>query len=271
MNLPLVSICIPSYNSAEFVKQTIETVLAQTYGNIEVIVVDDVSKDNTAEIVKSFNSSKIKLEVNSKNLGVVENWNKSIDLASGEYIKIMGADDLLAPTCIEEQINAFLDTKENITLVSSYKYVINHKNKQIIYKKGFSQTIVDGREAIMRSALDGSNMIGEPVAGLFRKADFLKVGKYRPCPIYMIDMDLWSRILTLGKLYVIPKPLYSFRISPTSLSSVMRSSQIAEFNMFVDTAVKEGIIKMSGFERFVSRGMVFAKGILRKIIFAFFI
>src|SRR6185503_8209049 len=98
------------------------------------------------------------------------------------------------------QMNAFLNTKEQISLVSSYKYVINHKDKRILYKKGLKETIVDGPEAIKRSAMDGSNMVGEPVAGLFRKADFLKVGKYRPCPIYMIDMDLWLRILTLGKL-----------------------------------------------------------------------
>lgn len=271
MSLPLVSICIPSYNSGEFVKQTLETILAQTYQNIEIIVVDDVSKDNTAEIVRSFNSPKIKFSINEKNLGVVDNWNRSIELASGEYIKIMGADDLLVPTCIEEQLNVFLTNKENIALVSSYKHVINHKNKIIIYKKGLTESIIDGREAIKKSAIDGSNMIGEPVAGLFRKSDFIKAGKYRPCPIYMIDMDLWARILSLGKLYVIPKPLYSFRISPTSLSSVMLSSQMAEFNQYVDTVIREGVIKLSWLEKFVSRSMVFVKGIARKVIFAFYI
>jgi glycosyltransferase involved in cell wall biosynthesis len=271
VNSPLVSICIPSYNSGEFIKQTLDSVLAQTYTNIEVIVTDDVSKDDTVQIARSINDVRLKVFVNEKNLGVVENWNRSIELAKGEYIKIMGGDDLLDPKCIEEQLNIFLTTKENIALVSSYKYVINHKNKVVIYKKGFRETIMDGAEAIKRSAIDGSNMLGEPVAGLFRKADFLKVGKYRTCPIYMIDMDLWARILKLGKFYVIHKPLYSFRISPASLSSVMRSSQVKEFNTYVDTMQREGIIHLSGFEKFISRSMVSAKGIARKIIFAFFL
>jgi glycosyltransferase involved in cell wall biosynthesis len=271
VNSPLVSICIPSYNSGEFIQQTLNSVLAQTYTNIEVIVTDDVSSDNTVQIAKAIKDPRLKVFVNDKNLGVVENWNRSIELATGEYIKIMGADDLLDPTCIEEQVAVFLNTKEPVALVSSYKYVINHKNKVVIYKKGFKETILEGSDAIKRSVIDGSNMLGEPVAGLFRKADFLKAGKYRPCPIYMIDMDLWARILKLGKLYVIPKPLYSFRISPTSLSSVMRSSQVKEFNTYVDAVVREGVIQLSGFEKFVSRTMVLTKGILRKIIFAFFL
>jgi glycosyltransferase involved in cell wall biosynthesis len=271
VNQPLVSICIPSYNSGEFIKQTLESVLAQTYSHIEVVVTDDVSKDNTVQIARSISDPRLKVHLNERNLGVVENWNRSIELASGEYIKIMGADDLLDPTCIEEQMKVFLTTKENIVLVSSYKYVINHKNKLIVYKRGMKENVIDGTEAIKRSVIDGSNIIGEPVAGLFRKEDFMKAGKYRVCPIYMIDMDLWARILKQGKLYVIPKPLYSFRISPTSLSSVMRSSQIAEFNTFVDTVVREGVIRLNSFERFISRTMVSLKGILRKIIFIFFI
>src|SRR5687767_7387347 len=129
MNLPLVSICIPSYNSGEFIKQTLESVLAQTYGNIEVIVADDVSKDDTVQIARSISDPRLKVSVNEKNLGVVGNWNRSIELANGEYIKIMGADDLLAPSCVDEQVKAFLNSKENIALVTSYKYVINHKNK----------------------------------------------------------------------------------------------------------------------------------------------
>jgi glycosyltransferase involved in cell wall biosynthesis len=269
--LPLVSICIPSYNSALFIEQTLKSVLNQSYKNIEVIVVDDLSKDDTVGKVKLVDDKRIKLFVNETNLGVSQNWNRSIELASGEYIKIMGADDLLEPTCIEEQLNVFLHNKNNIVLVTSYKNVINQNNKHILYKKTFNTSLIKGSTALKLSAIDGTNLIGEPVAGLFKKTDFIKVGKYNSIFLYLIDMDLWKRLFTLGDLYVIHKPLYSFRISKSSLSSLLKSSQISEFNRFTSTLIKENSIHLNFTENIRAKVNCFVKGMLRKVVLLFFV
>lgn len=99
---PLVSIIMPSYNSGQFVAEAIQSALDQTYENIEVIVIDDGSTDNSLEIIRSF-GSKIYWET-GPNKGACIARNRGIDLAEGEYIKFLDADDILALESIERQV-----------------------------------------------------------------------------------------------------------------------------------------------------------------------
>lgn len=262
---PLVSICIPVYNSGAFIKETLESVLAQSYPSIEVVVVDDGSKDDTVKIIESMKDPRLKFHKNAVNLGVSGNWNRSIELATGEFIKIMGGDDLLDKDCVKHQVEVI--QSHHVSLVTSHKYVINSKGKQIVLKRTFSEGLIKGKEAFRLSMIDGSNLLGEPVAGLFRRSDFYKAGEYTSEFMYLIDLDLWYRLLGEGSVYVIAKPLYSFRISRTSLSSVLKGSQIDEFERFKSKLIQTGYISLSGAEKLRAKFNSFVKGIARKIIF----
>ena len=137
MNNPLVSICIPSYNAESFIKETLQSILDQTYTNIEIVIIDDCSKDKTVEIIQTFTDERIKLHLNEKNLGVEGNWNKTLEFATGKYLKIMGADDILYPDCIAEQLSILEDIKyKEVVLVTSNKKVID-QNGKLIMQKGF--------------------------------------------------------------------------------------------------------------------------------------
>ena len=103
MTIPLVSIVIPCYNGQDFVKEAIESALAQTYQNIEVIVLNDGSTDHSLDVIKSF-CKRIRLESNT-NQGVQLTRNRGIELAKGEYIKFLDSDDVLLPDCIEKQVS----------------------------------------------------------------------------------------------------------------------------------------------------------------------
>src|SRR6267154_4200111 len=92
---PLISICIPAYNNEHFIGSTLESVLHQTCSNFEIIVTDDHSTDRTISVVKKFGDRRIRLVENQANLGIAGNWNKALSLATGKYVKVMGADDLL--------------------------------------------------------------------------------------------------------------------------------------------------------------------------------
>ena len=106
---PLVSICIPAYNNAAYIKDTIDSILSQTYKNLELVIVDDKSKDDTVAVIKSIPDERIRLYENEKNLGMSGNWNHCLELCKGEYIKLICADDMLAPDAIEKEARALTE------------------------------------------------------------------------------------------------------------------------------------------------------------------
>jgi glycosyltransferase involved in cell wall biosynthesis len=94
---PKVSICIPAYNASNFIVRTIQSILESSYKDVEIIISDDASQDNTCEIINHFNDPRIKLFQNSKTLGPVRNWNCALQKASGEYLGLLNHDDLFGP------------------------------------------------------------------------------------------------------------------------------------------------------------------------------
>src|SRR3990167_6342605 len=101
---PLVSICIPTYNRARFIERAIKSTIDQTYKNIEIIVVDNASTDNTDSIISKFPS--IRYFKNQKNVGSGLNFLKCLEYAKGEYVQLLGSDDWLSENYIEECLKA---------------------------------------------------------------------------------------------------------------------------------------------------------------------
>ncbi|MCX6232251.1 MAG: glycosyltransferase [Bacteroidetes bacterium] len=265
---PLVSICIPAYNSESFIKETIESVINQSYKNIEIIINDDFSKDKTVEIIYSFDDNRIKFFQNKQNLGAEGNWNKSLERAKGKYCKIMGADDILSSNCIEEQVAIFENPdNKNIVLVTSNKKVINQDGKLIINRKFPGKGRITGIKSLKKCLYMGTNLIGEPAAGLFRKEILEKSGYYNGENLYMIDLDLWSRILKFGDLYAIPKVLYSFRISTKSISTNIGFAQIKLFNTFVNKLYLDKSFQINYFDKIIAEIMSFIMGISRNLVY----
>jgi glycosyltransferase involved in cell wall biosynthesis len=106
MRRPLVSILIPLYNSEKYIAETIQSCLEQTYKNIEVIIVDDGSTDNSFQIAQSYESDKVKV-YKQENSGACRARNYAFELSAGDYIQYLDADDLLSPNKIEDQIKLF--------------------------------------------------------------------------------------------------------------------------------------------------------------------
>lgn len=112
-----VSAVIVSYNQAAFISETIESVLSQTYENIEIVVADDGSTDGTQEIISRFvqkHPAKFRVALNAENTGIASNFNRALDLCSGEFIAWLGGDDLWLPSKIEKQV-AYMRTHLDVT------------------------------------------------------------------------------------------------------------------------------------------------------------
>src|SRR5579863_1190109 len=114
---PLVSILIPAYNAENFLTETLQSALAQTWENKEIVIVDDGSKDGTLALARSFESDIVKVYTH-KNQGASATRNKAFSLCHGDYIQWLDADDLLAPDKIARQMEALGDTANPKTLLS---------------------------------------------------------------------------------------------------------------------------------------------------------
>ncbi len=113
---PLVSVVMPTYNRANLLNNAINSILNQTHKNFELIIIDDGSKDNTENIVLSYNNPKIRYHSNQTNKGISYSRNKGFNLAKGKYIMIMDDDDFSLPDRMEKQVN-FLENNPNIDVV----------------------------------------------------------------------------------------------------------------------------------------------------------
>lgn len=226
----LVSICIPTFNGGKFIRETLESIKAQTYKNIEVIVTDDCSKDDTLDICREYDF--VKIFPNEERQGLVANWNVAVSRSSGEYIKLIGQDDVLAPRSIEKQVKA-LEANPNATISIGDTNVINQDSKVImsrsLSKKDFC---MDGRRFALKS-LWYRNIYCEPANALYRRSAAEKVGQYSTDFIYVPDWDYVIEISLLGDLCYIADTIMSFRISNNSETSYLYRKK--SYEMLKDT------------------------------------
>lgn len=124
----LVSICIPNYNNAKYLDMCIKSALNQTYDDIEIILVDDKSTDNSLSIAKKY-KDKIKIFTNKKNLGQPNNTNRCIELSKGEYLVILHSDDCLLPDMVKKLVPLLKDNP-NVGMAVGERIIINENNKE---------------------------------------------------------------------------------------------------------------------------------------------
>lgn len=216
MSDKLVSICIPTYNGGRFIKETLESIKAQTYKNIEVIVTDDCSKDETLKICEAYDF--VKIFHNEERQGLVGNWNRAVSKASGDYIKLIGQDDILAPESIEKQVKA-LESHPDATISIGDAKVINQKS-EVLMTRSLSRTdkCFDGKKFALK-ALRSRNIYCEPANALYRKEAALKAGPYNSEFVYVPDWDYGIELSLLGNVYYVADTIMSFRISNDSETS----------------------------------------------------
>lgn len=224
-NTPLVSVLMPCYNAERFLEVAVNSITGQTYKNLEIICINDGSKDKTGEILErlALKDDRIKVVHNSINLKLIGTLNKGIDLAQGELIARMDADDISRPGRIGEQVKIF-NKNPDIDVVSCAVEVINNNGKNLGRITDFDCT--------SHLACQFVSLFSPPVnhpAAMVR-ANVLKEFKYKedPALVHVEDYDLWSRlILNNKKFYNIQEPLFLYRLNTQGVSISNRKSQNA--------------------------------------------
>lgn len=210
-----VSICIPLYNGSKFIKETIESVLSQDYANMEIIINDDCSTDNSMDIVKEFKDSRIKVYANEKNYGLVGNWNRTISYASGEFVKLVCQDDLLCAGAVSSQVK-LLKKYPGASLSVGNTCVIDSEGKVVMDRKRFGKDLLVHGEKYARMSWRGRNIYAEPPNMLYRLRDFYRAGKYDTGLLYTPDWDFGIKLCYLGDVACSKKYIMKFRLSDIS-------------------------------------------------------
>jgi len=212
MSSPKISVCIPSYNCAAYLAEAIDSVLAQSCTDFELLIIDDCSSDSSAEIIAGYveKDQRIVSLRNEANLGMVANWNRCIELAKGEYIHYLFADDTFAsPECLEKMLRV-IESDPAISLVVSARNIIDEDSKIKRVASHFrDKKLVPGTEVIRRCLYEGRNLVGEPSVVMFRKCQALR--GFHPGYAQFVDLEMWFHILEQGKFAYLAEPLASFR------------------------------------------------------------
>lgn len=221
-NQTLVSVCIPAYRAESYLASTIDSVLAQTHTNWELIVLDNNSPDRTGEIARSYDDKRIRVERNTTTLEMGDNWNAVSELATAPYLKLLCADDLIHPECLARQA-AVLDMDSDVSIVGARRHFIDDEGEVILHSRGLYGLLGkrSPEQVIDHVVRSGINPIGWPAALLFRRDVFVDVGMFDTEWSYPIDLELSLRMLRGGSFHGMEESLASFRISPNSASSVM--------------------------------------------------
>jgi glycosyltransferase involved in cell wall biosynthesis len=215
LNTPTLSVLIPTYNYARFLPEAIESVLEQDYADFELLIVDDGSSDNTAEVARRYclRDPRVQFSAHPANIGMVNNWNYCLERARGDYIKFLFGDDKLCHPQALSKLAALLRNNPAATLAASARVVLNERSEAVDIWRTLADGFHDGRKIITAYLMEnGRNLVGEPSAVMFRKKDAGRGFNPRFCQV--VDMEMWFHLLEKGGLAYTGEPLCAFRCHP---------------------------------------------------------
>lgn len=224
---PRVSVCIPTYNRATTLKKTIDAVLRQTFEDWEIIVCDDASTDDTEQVVRAFDDSRIQYFRNESNLGLYPNWNRCIGLASGDYVAIFHDHDIYLPSIVECSV-AFLDKYPSSSFVHSALLFISEEDILTGVDVRPFPELMSGKELVKILVNRWDSPIMAATA-LVKRSAYEQVGGYN-YERYGIDcdMNMWFRLGQIGDVAYVNKPQALIRTRKKGDStSVFRWSNVS--------------------------------------------
>jgi glycosyltransferase involved in cell wall biosynthesis len=222
-----VSICIPTFNSASYVKECVDSALAQDFDDFEVIVSDNRSADNTLDVLHSYRDKRLKIYRQTENRGITQNFNFLINKASGCYVKLLCSDDVLDSAALRHQ-SEFLDKNNDAILVTCGRREIDAHGDEIRILQTFGKPSVLKAADVQILFLLYGNFIGEPSAVLIRRQAVIDVGGFIDGTATLIDLDMWLKLADRGMLGYLPTTLCSVRRHFDSMTEFYRKAELVE-------------------------------------------
>jgi glycosyltransferase involved in cell wall biosynthesis len=230
-----VSVVVPSYNNARFIEATMDSILAQTFKDFELIVADHSSADGTWERLQRYRTDpRVRLLRTEAGGGAPRNWERVTAAARGEMLKLVCGDDLIYPDCLRVQVEA-MDANPSVVLVASQRDLVDARGAVLMSRRGLAGLTgrVSGRMAARHTVVTGSNIFGEPACVLLRRKTLSDAGGWDGRHPYVIDEATYVNVLLHGDFLGIDTSLAAFRLSSSQWSVHLaheQSEQVVGFH-----------------------------------------
>lgn len=236
--MTLVTVLMPAYNSGKFIEEAIDSILAQSYKDFNLLVINDGSSDNTEKLIKKYTDSRIQYVRNEQNIGIVNTLNKGINLVGTKYLIRMDSDDVMHSKRIEEQVQ-YMEKNPNTHVLGTQAKLIDNKGNNI----GKTKNPLNKRE--IRTYL----LFGPPIfhPSIIMRTEILKSNNIRYENLYagFEDYELWTRLAKKFNIENMSKYLLFYRTNPEGITQTLKKSgaknKETEFNLYKNQYNSYGI------------------------------
>ncbi len=266
---PLVSIVVPSFNGGTHLLAAVQSALAQDCVDLEVVIIDNASTDDSLAPVLALEDSRVRVLRNDELVPAAENWNRAVRAGTGEYMKLLCADDLLEPGCVSRQVRA-LRLNPECGMAAGRRRLIREDGSVIKQQWGLDGLAgqVPGPDAIARCLRAGGNIFGEPAAVLFRASHLRDALPWLEDAGYVIDVDLYVRVLTGTSLWADQDVVAAFRVSSGQWSAKVADAQSRDFSRLIDKTRDQHPAILSKTDAMRGHLLCRVRKVLRSVLYA---
>lgn len=251
-----------------YLELALDSALAQSYENLEIIVVDNASTDGTTQYLKSCKNPKVKVIYRSELQTASQNWTQAVEEATGTYTKLLCADDLLDPEIVSNQVE-LLERNPNAIMAACRRRIIDSQGRVLKQRHGLNGLAdsESGMNALQKCLIAGTNVIGEAAAILFRSENIKAVMPWSSQWPYVTDIATYAHVLRSGDLATDKRVQASFRIAATSWSASLLGEQEDQFFQWEKAVIATGFVSLSIIEKARSRVNLKLRTLARKLFF----
>ena len=241
--LPLVSVCIPTYNRPEYVRRAVESCLRQTHPHFEIIITDNSTNDDSADMAAKWTDPRIHYYKNDGNVGPVVSSNRAVSLATGKYIKFLMDDDLLKPRCLQLMVKGLEENPtagvamapmdlidENDRRIFPRFYVFQKMHYRYRYQVGDG---LIGRRRLLKDFLTRDYPCTVPSGIMFRAEALRRAGPFSAEADFAGDLDMCMRVAPEWDFYYIDEVLSSWRFTPSCHTATLHQTGL-KISVFYD-------------------------------------
>lgn len=222
-----VSIVVPVFNGMAHLPEALDSMLGQTHPDLDVMLVDGGSTDGSREWIADVGDPRVRSLTMPHGTTAADNWTAASRAASGDFVKLLCQDDILYPHAVAAQV-ADLEMHPTALFAVAQRDVVD-ANGGMLYRRrgcaGLTSGLMDGHDALRASYLHGTNVFGEPLAVLFRRPALDAVLSWNDERPFLLDLELYTRVLQMGPIAVRRESIGAFRVSSSSWSTRLVKEQ----------------------------------------------